>query len=86
MYAKYGLLDNARAVFDSIVERSMVAWTTLVSGYARSDRKKMLWRCLEDVGEELVFMDFFFLRFSWTALISGSLDLYLNIYMVYGKS
>ncbi|XP_050374069.1 pentatricopeptide repeat-containing protein At4g14050, mitochondrial [Argentina anserina] len=63
MYAKCGLPDNARAVFDSIGKRSVVAWTAMVSGYARSGRKKDALEVFGEMPEKSLF--------SWTALISG---------------
>ncbi|XVF28995.1 hypothetical protein REPUB_Repub15cG0081600 [Reevesia pubescens] len=63
MYAKCGLPNDARAVFDSIKSKNMASWTAMIYGYARKGRKK---EALE-----------LFLRvplknlFAWTALISG---------------
>ncbi|PNT57792.1 hypothetical protein POPTR_001G321700v4 [Populus trichocarpa] len=63
MYAKCGLPSIARSVFDSILVKTSVSWTAMLSGYARSG--------LKDEAMEL------FLRtpvrnlYSWTALISG---------------
>lgn len=34
MYGKRGLLDKAQEVFDKLLVRDVVAWTTLISGYA----------------------------------------------------
>ncbi|KAK1313784.1 Pentatricopeptide repeat-containing protein [Acorus calamus] len=36
MYVKFGLLDDARALFDAMPERNVVSWTTMVSAYARA--------------------------------------------------
>ncbi|XP_058093404.1 pentatricopeptide repeat-containing protein At4g14050, mitochondrial [Magnolia sinica] len=63
MYAKCGLPDDARQVFDSISEKNSVCWTAMVSGYARNGRIsnaiELFWRMpVRDL-------------FSWTALISG---------------
>ncbi|PRQ38377.1 putative tetratricopeptide-like helical domain, DYW domain-containing protein [Rosa chinensis] len=63
MYAKCGLPDNARAVFDSISKRSVVSWTALISGYARSGRKLDALEMFEKLPVKSLF--------SWTALISG---------------
>ncbi|KAM1270451.1 hypothetical protein ACFX13_032356 [Malus domestica] len=63
MYAKCGLPDNARAVFDSIVSRSPVSWTALISGYATSGRKSDAIEMFERLPLKNLFC--------WTALISG---------------
>ncbi|KAH7420514.1 hypothetical protein KP509_13G010800 [Ceratopteris richardii] len=34
MYAKCGMLDLAKQVFDNLQERTVVSWTVLISGYA----------------------------------------------------
>ncbi|KAL1059809.1 hypothetical protein V6Z11_1Z004700 [Gossypium hirsutum] len=63
MYAKCGLPDDSRLVFDSIKLKNMASWTAIIYGYARKGRKE---EALE-----------LFLRvplknlFAWTALISG---------------
>ncbi|XP_022761827.1 pentatricopeptide repeat-containing protein At4g14050, mitochondrial [Durio zibethinus] len=63
MYAKCGLPDDGRAVFDSIKFKNMASWTAMMHGYARKGRKK---EALE-----------LFLRvplknlYAWTAVISG---------------
>ncbi|XVF37909.1 hypothetical protein REPUB_Repub20aG0052000 [Reevesia pubescens] len=63
MYAKIGLPDDGRAVFDSIKLKNMASWTAMIFGYARKGRKK---EALD-----------LFLRvplknlFAWTALIAG---------------
>ncbi|XVF65639.1 hypothetical protein PTKIN_Ptkin09bG0265200 [Pterospermum kingtungense] len=33
MYVKCGLIDGARSVFDTLDERSIVSWTTIIDGY-----------------------------------------------------
>lgn len=63
MYAKCGLPNIARVVFNSILKENPVSWTSMISGYARGGLKA-----------EAVDL---FLRapvrnlYSWTALISG---------------
>uniref|UniRef100_A0A162AGS8 Pentacotripeptide-repeat region of PRORP domain-containing protein n=1 Tax=Daucus carota subsp. sativus TaxID=79200 RepID=A0A162AGS8_DAUCS len=63
MYAKCGLVDTARIVFDSICYRSSVSWTAMVSGYAKSGRKTEAIELLRSMEERSLF--------AWTALISG---------------
>ncbi|KAJ0244961.1 Pentatricopeptide repeat-containing protein [Hirschfeldia incana] len=38
MYVKCRLLDNARAVFETSVDKNVVMWTTLISGFAKCER------------------------------------------------
>lgn len=38
MYVKCRLLDNAREVFETSVDKNVVMWTTLVSGFAKCER------------------------------------------------
>lgn len=38
MYVKCGLLDNARKLFETSVDRNVVIWTTLISGFAKCER------------------------------------------------
>ncbi|KAG7591096.1 Pentatricopeptide repeat [Arabidopsis thaliana x Arabidopsis arenosa] len=38
MYVKCRLLDNARNLFERSVERNVVMWTTLISGFAKCER------------------------------------------------
>ncbi|XWS13187.1 hypothetical protein CRYUN_Cryun36dG0016100 [Craigia yunnanensis] len=33
MYVKFGLIDGARSVFDTLDERSIISWTTIIDGY-----------------------------------------------------
>ncbi|KAM7260079.1 hypothetical protein ACFE04_015820 [Oxalis oulophora] len=63
MYAKCGLPDNARAVFDSIRVRNAISWNAIVSAYARSGRKVEALNMFGKVPVKSLFL--------WTALISG---------------
>ncbi|XVE81235.1 hypothetical protein DITRI_Ditri15bG0046900 [Diplodiscus trichospermus] len=63
MYAKCGLPDDGRAVFDSIKLKNMASWTAMIYGYARKGRKKE--------ALELFLMAPLKNLFAWTALISG---------------
>ncbi|KAG9442313.1 hypothetical protein H6P81_018167 [Aristolochia fimbriata] len=40
MYAKCGLCDDARKVFDEIPHRNVVCWSALIEGYVQSSRSK----------------------------------------------
>ncbi|KAL5784286.1 hypothetical protein ACOSQ2_006678 [Xanthoceras sorbifolium] len=63
MYAKCGLPDNARAVFNSIKLKNTVSWTAMLSGYARSGRKNEAMEMFKSAPVRNLFV--------WTALISG---------------
>ncbi|KAI4312704.1 hypothetical protein MLD38_037504 [Melastoma candidum] len=62
MYAKCGLPDDVRAVFDGIVLKSPVSWTSMIYVYVRSVRK-------DDAAEVFRVAPVWSL-YSWTALIS----------------
>lgn len=38
MYVRCGALDDARNVLDRMPERSVVSWTTMISGYSQTER------------------------------------------------
>ncbi|KAK8585525.1 hypothetical protein V6N13_050503 [Hibiscus sabdariffa] len=63
MYAKCGLPDNGRLVFDSITSRNMASWTAMIYGYARKGRKEEALELFSRVPVKDLF--------AWTALISG---------------
>ncbi|KAG7995379.1 hypothetical protein I3843_01G106000 [Carya illinoinensis] len=63
MYAKCGLPDSARAVFDLISSKNSVSCTAMISGYARSGRKSDAIGLFKSVPPRNLF--------SWTALIAG---------------
>ncbi|OMP09476.1 hypothetical protein COLO4_05434 [Corchorus olitorius] len=63
MYAKCGLPDDGRAVFNSIKLKNMASWTAIINGYARKGRKKEALELFLRVPQKNLF--------AWTALISG---------------
>ncbi|XP_050237384.1 pentatricopeptide repeat-containing protein At4g14050, mitochondrial [Mercurialis annua] len=63
MYAKCGLPETARAVFDSILVKNAVSWTAMISGYARSGIKTEAIELFSRLPMRNLY--------SWTALISG---------------
>lgn len=63
MYAKCGLPDQARLVFDTIGSKNLVSWTALISGYARSGRKSEAVEMFKTLKDKNLY--------AWTALISG---------------
>lgn len=62
-YAKCGLLDTASRVFDSILLKNLVSWTSLMYGYARVGNKNKVFELLGHMPRKNLY--------SWTALISG---------------
>ncbi|CAI0470667.1 unnamed protein product [Linum tenue] len=40
MYAKCGFLDDARSIFDAMVHKDLVAFTTMICGYTKMSRMK----------------------------------------------
>lgn len=62
-YAKCGLLDTASIVFDSILLKNLVSWTSLMYGYARVGNKNKVFELLGHMPHKNLY--------SWTALISG---------------
>ncbi|GAB2267216.1 hypothetical protein Dimus_002200 [Dionaea muscipula] len=63
MYAKCGLVDDARSVFDSICRKNLISWTAMISGYARCGRKFNAIELFQRMPEKNLM--------SWSALISG---------------
>ncbi|TYG78024.1 hypothetical protein ES288_D02G024200v1 [Gossypium darwinii] len=63
MYAKCGLPDDSRLVFDSIKLKNMASWTAIIYGYARKGRKEEALELFLRVPLKILF--------AWTALISG---------------
>ncbi|PWA98788.1 pentatricopeptide repeat (PPR) superfamily protein [Artemisia annua] len=63
MYAKCGLVDLARGVFDTISTKNPISWTAMISGYARSGRKLEAVELLRDMKEKSLY--------TWTALVTG---------------
>eukprot|EP01018_Ginkgo_biloba_P034627 Gb_37255 [translate_table: standard] len=63
MYAKCGSIENARHVFDKMLQRDVVSWNTMIAGYAQN----------RNVGEALDLFQKMPERdvVSWTALITG---------------
>ncbi|KAL2460066.1 Pentatricopeptide repeat-containing protein [Abeliophyllum distichum] len=62
-YAKCGKLGDARKLFDEMVKRDVLGWTTLVSGYAQCGDMKSAREIFYAIPEKN--------PVSWTALISG---------------
>lgn len=63
MYAKCGLPDIGRVLFDSISSKNSISWTAMISGYAQSGRKLDAIQLFQKMPVKNLL--------SWTALISG---------------
>ncbi|KAF8406584.1 hypothetical protein HHK36_008672 [Tetracentron sinense] len=62
-YAKCGVIDDARKLFDDMPARDVLSWTTLVSGYAKLGDLESASRLFHEMPEKN--------PVSWTALIAG---------------
>ncbi|KAI4365494.1 hypothetical protein MLD38_021474 [Melastoma candidum] len=54
-YAKIGLVDDARLVFDGLLEKSEVTWTTMISGSVRNGMSESAVQLLEQMRHAGVF-------------------------------
>nr|GEY40738.1 hypothetical protein [Tanacetum cinerariifolium] len=63
MYAKCGLVDLARAVFDTLNSKNPISWTAMISGYAQSGQKAEAVKLLREMKDKSLY--------TWTALVSG---------------
>ncbi|KAF9595337.1 hypothetical protein IFM89_039050 [Coptis chinensis] len=63
MYVSFGYLDDARRVFDKMVQRDVVSWTTLITGYSRCGLVDEAYRVFELIPEKN--------SVSWNAMIAA---------------
>lgn len=49
MYAKCGLVEDARKVFDAMPERNVVCWTSMISGYTQVGKFKQAVKLFRDM-------------------------------------
>eukprot|EP01018_Ginkgo_biloba_P019602 Gb_25039 [translate_table: standard] len=63
MYAKYGVLENARNVFDQMPERNAVSWNSMIAGYAQNQNVEGTMKLFCKMPERNVVL--------WTAMIAG---------------
>ncbi|KAM0940567.1 putative tetratricopeptide-like helical domain superfamily [Dioscorea sansibarensis] len=63
MYAKNGLLEDARKLFDDSTSRDVVSWTSIVSGYALCGRIAEAEKLFDNMPERNVV--------SWNAMLAG---------------
>lgn len=65
-YSKNGFVDEARALFDVMLERNVVTYNAMLSGYVQSGRLSEAWRFFEEMPERNVV--------SWTSMLCGLAD------------
>lgn len=63
MYMKCGNLEEARKLFDSMTNKTMVSWTTMIVGYAKSGLFEIARRLFDDMPDKDVV--------PWNAMIGG---------------
>ncbi|KAM6576323.1 hypothetical protein CsatB_028160 [Cannabis sativa] len=63
MYAKCGLVDFARVVFDGLKVKNSVSWNTMIDGYMRNGKVENAVEVFDEMPERD--------RISWTCLIGG---------------
>ncbi|KAH7426424.1 hypothetical protein KP509_10G001600 [Ceratopteris richardii] len=49
MYAKYGMLETAHKVFDSLLDKNVVSWTALISGYTEHGHGESALGCFKQM-------------------------------------
>ncbi|KAL5575946.1 hypothetical protein UlMin_017645 [Ulmus minor] len=63
MYAKFGLVDVARLVFDEMGMKNSISWNTMIDGYMRNGKVEHALKMFDEMPERDAI--------SWTALIGG---------------
>ncbi|KAL1222362.1 Pentatricopeptide repeat-containing protein [Cardamine amara subsp. amara] len=66
MFSKCGDIDEARRIFDKLEKRTIVSWTTMISGYAICGLLDVARKLFDGVEEKDVVL--------WNALIGGSVQ------------
>ncbi|XP_010472229.1 PREDICTED: pentatricopeptide repeat-containing protein At2g22410, mitochondrial-like [Camelina sativa] len=66
MFSKCGDVHEARRIFDNLEKRTIVSWTTIISGYARSGLLDVSRKLFDDMEEKDVVL--------WNAIIGGSVQ------------
>jgi pentatricopeptide repeat protein len=59
MYAKGGMVDEAREVFEKLSKRDLVCWNALMSGYAQQGLLEEASNCLKQMHDEAISPDAF---------------------------
>ncbi|KAA8518198.1 hypothetical protein F0562_015672 [Nyssa sinensis] len=49
MYAKFSRLDDAQLVFDKMLDRNTITWTSLINGYSQSNDVESVFRIAHDM-------------------------------------
>eukprot|EP01018_Ginkgo_biloba_P036819 Gb_28171 [translate_table: standard] len=62
-YAKCGSIENARCVFDKMLQRDVISWTAMIAGYAQSGHVDEALELFQKMPERNVV--------SWTAMVAG---------------
>lgn len=52
MYGEFGLLAEARAVFDELPARNLLSWSALIKGYGLNHKGHMALQCFQDMQKE----------------------------------
>ncbi|KAI5074912.1 hypothetical protein GOP47_0010873 [Adiantum capillus-veneris] len=52
MYGEFGLLAEARVVFDVLPARNLLSWSALIKGYGINHKSQMALQCFQDMQEE----------------------------------
>lgn len=63
MYAKCGVIEDARLMFDGMSDRDVVSWTAMVAGFAKAGLMEDARRVFDEMPERNVV--------SWTAMVAG---------------
>ncbi|KAG7637055.1 Pentatricopeptide repeat-containing protein mitochondrial [Arabidopsis thaliana] len=66
MFSKCGDIHEARRIFDNLEKRTIVSWTTMISGYARCGLLDVSRKLFDDMEEKDVVL--------WNAMIGGSVQ------------
>ncbi|CAN4078392.1 unnamed protein product [Withania somnifera] len=81
MYCKCGDLDNARKCFDRVIERDLISWSTIISGYGSHGKgKTALALYTELVQSDLTPNSVIFLSVLYACSHNGLVDQGLNLF------
>ncbi|KAI4379350.1 hypothetical protein MLD38_005662 [Melastoma candidum] len=71
VYAKCGDVEITNSVFDSMLEKNAVVWSTLLNGYVHLGDANEVWRLFSSMGD----LDLKFSRFILSIVLKGCADL-----------
>lgn len=66
-YAKNGGLDDARLIFDGLLVKTAVSWTTIITGYVKSGRSDVALKLFEQMRETSIIPD----RYVFSSVLSA---------------